>query len=266
MPGRPVSGVLLACDGAPRERGAAQAELAGPLGRPGQRAVPPAQLVRGGVRGGVGEHREHVGLGVPERVPVVAVAGQPLGRNRPALGPRPGLQHMEQAEPDRLLDLVVAVQFHVGPAPEVVQVTTLLGAQRVPAGLGRDQQRPLDLVAQRGPGPDRGPAVADELDQVELLALVEPAADGQPGQVRQGLAGLVQLRVGDHPVLHGGAHGQVAVPGPVHQPGPLLGGAVLECFQRSLQHGRDPGIAADRGQLLVGHQLGLEHDPDRAVQ
>src|SRR3712207_8320514 len=40
---------------------------------------------------GVGQHREHVGLGVPERVPVVARPGEPLGRDRLALAAQAGL-------------------------------------------------------------------------------------------------------------------------------------------------------------------------------
>ena len=153
--GRPVAGAFLAGDGAPREGGAAQAELAGPLLRPGQRAVPPAQLMRGGVRDGVGEHREHVGLGVPERVPVVAIAGQALGRDRPPLGPRPGLQHVEHAEPDRLLDLVVAVEFHVGPATRSRPGNC---AAHPPAHPSRTPPRPAapprpGLAARAGTGP-----------------------------------------------------------------------------------------------------------------
>ena len=74
------------------------------------------------------------------------------------------------------------------------------------------------------------------------------------------------MRVGDDPVLHGCGHGQVAVPGPVHQTGPGAGVAMLQRFQRRFEHGGDPGIAAQRGQLLVGHQFGLKDHPDRAVQ
>src|SRR3712207_8220822 len=46
---------------------AVQAEHPGALARLVQRRVPPAQRVAGGAGGGVGEHGEHVGLGVPER-------------------------------------------------------------------------------------------------------------------------------------------------------------------------------------------------------
>jgi hypothetical protein len=61
-------------------------------------SVPPAQRVGGGVRVRVGQHRQDEGLGVPERVPVVAGAGQALGRDRPLLGAGAGLQDVEQAE------------------------------------------------------------------------------------------------------------------------------------------------------------------------
>jgi hypothetical protein len=83
--GRPVAGALLAMDGAPGERGAAQPQGGGPLLGQVQGGVPPAQGVGGGLRLGVGQHRQHVGLGVPEGVPVVAGAGQPLGGQAAAL-------------------------------------------------------------------------------------------------------------------------------------------------------------------------------------
>ena len=141
--GRPVARALLAGDRPPREGRALQAELGGPLDGQRQRAVPPAQRVGGRVGRGQGQHRQHERLGVPERVPVVAGPGQPLGRDRPVLRPGPGLQHVEQREPHRLLHLGVPVHLDVGAVPEVVQVGALLGEQPVPAGLpGRAQRRP----------------------------------------------------------------------------------------------------------------------------
>ena len=86
--GRPVARALLAGDRPPRERGPGQPELRGPLLGQRQRAVPPAQRARGRVRRGDVEHRQHERLGVPERVPVVAGAGQALGRDRPVLAAR----------------------------------------------------------------------------------------------------------------------------------------------------------------------------------
>src|SRR3712207_7266159 len=44
------------------------------------------------------EHRQHEGLGVPERVTVVARAREPLRRDGPPLRARPGLQHVRSEE------------------------------------------------------------------------------------------------------------------------------------------------------------------------
>ena len=93
----------------------------------------PAQRVGGSVRGRVGQHRQHERLGVPERVPVVAGAGQALGGDRAPLGPGARLEDVEEREPHRLLELGVAFDLDVGALPEVVEVRALLGEQPVPA-------------------------------------------------------------------------------------------------------------------------------------
>ena len=101
---RPVAGTLLAVDGAPRKRRTLSPSWTARSPAQPQRGVPPAQRVGGGMRCGVGQHRQHERLGVPERVPVVARAGQALRRDRASFGPGTGLQDVEQREPDRLLD------------------------------------------------------------------------------------------------------------------------------------------------------------------
>ena len=88
--------------------------------------MPPAERVGGRFRRGVGEHREDEALGVPEGVAVVAGAGQALRRDRAPLGPGARLEHVEEAEAHRLLELGVAVDLDVGPRPELVQVRALL--------------------------------------------------------------------------------------------------------------------------------------------
>ncbi len=128
-PRRPVARALLAADRPPRERGPGQAEIGRALLGQRQHQVPPAQGVARGGRLGVGEHGQHEGLGIPERVPVVAVPGQPLRRDRPVLRSRTGLQDVEQPEAHRLLDLGVAVHLDVGTVPELVKVGALLGQQ-----------------------------------------------------------------------------------------------------------------------------------------
>ena len=75
-------------DRPPRKGRALQAEVARPLARAGSRIeCRHLQHVRGRLRRGVGQHREHERLGVPERVAVVAGSGQALGRYRRAAPP-----------------------------------------------------------------------------------------------------------------------------------------------------------------------------------
>ena len=137
---------------------------------------------------GVREHRQDEHLGVPEGVPVVTGAGQPLRRDRPLLGPRAGLEHVEETEPDRLLHLRVALDQHVGGVPERVEVVALLPVQPVPAVQPGPGQRRADLVAQRRQRPPTRPAVRQILDHPQLLAGLEHAGDGgaapSPGSPR----------------------------------------------------------------------------------
>src|SRR5690606_25154592 len=146
----PVAGALLAVDRPPREGGAGQVQLAGAVLGDGQRVVAPEQGVLGRLGQRVGERREGVGLLVPEGVPVVAATGEALRRDRPSLGTGRGLDHLEQGEPDRLLELVVAVDLDVGVVPELVEVAPLLRDQAVPAGAAGRGPRGVDLAAQGG--------------------------------------------------------------------------------------------------------------------
>ena len=66
-------------------------------------------------------------------MPVVAAAGQPLGGYRALFGTGGGLDDLEEREPHRLLQLVVAVDLDVGAIPDVVEIVALLAAQAVPA-------------------------------------------------------------------------------------------------------------------------------------
>ena len=78
--GRVVRGRLVAVDRAPREQGAALADLARPAA--GLVEHPQRELEqRCARRRGVGQERQHVDLGVPEVVAFVAGAGQALGRD-----------------------------------------------------------------------------------------------------------------------------------------------------------------------------------------
>ena len=119
---RPVTGTFLPLDGAPRERRAVEPQLPGPLDRQRQRAMAPPEGVGGRIRCGVGQHRQHEGLGIPERVPVIPRPGQPFRRDRPALCARPGLQDVKQPKTHGLLNCAIAVKLDIGACPEPVEV------------------------------------------------------------------------------------------------------------------------------------------------
>src|SRR5262249_30253757 len=108
--GGPVTGALFAVNGAPGKGGARQAEAVRAWLRRGQRRVAQAQAVGRRLGHGVGEHRHDVALTVPERVTVVAGAGEAFGRNGSALGPRAGREDLKQRVANRLLQLGIALQ------------------------------------------------------------------------------------------------------------------------------------------------------------
>ena len=119
--------------------------------------------------------RRHETLGVPERVPVVAGPGQALGRDRPVLGPRPGLQDVEQPEAHRLLDLGVTVQLDVGTFPELRPGRRAARPAAVPAGQVGSRQRADHLV-------DRGRAsTAGSTSRRRCLARCAAARQGNHG-------------------------------------------------------------------------------------
>ena len=95
---------------------------------------------------------------------VVARPGQALGGDRPLLGPRAGLERVEESEANRQLQLGVTLDLDVGAIPEVVEVGALLGKQAVPAVLARLRQRGRDLVDDRRWRALPGPSVGEELD------------------------------------------------------------------------------------------------------
>jgi hypothetical protein len=100
-----------------------------------QDRLPPPKRRGGRGRQQVDQGRQHERLGVPERVPVIARTGQAFGGNGAVFAARPGLQDLEHAKPDGLLQLGVAVQLGVRTLPEVVQRLPLLGQQTVPPGV-----------------------------------------------------------------------------------------------------------------------------------
>jgi hypothetical protein len=201
-------------------------------------------------------------------VPVVAAAGQALGRDRPVLGPRAGLQDVEQPEAHRLLDLGVAIHLDVGAVPELVEVGPLLGQQAIPAGQVGAGQRADDLVDQGRPGPLARPAVADVLHDTQLVARSQLGRHRGPAQIRVGLGAAVHLGRAEDLVGHPRGHPQLAGARPVNQHDPgrrAVVGLVLLADQRGVQDGGQPGIVASLGHLLVGDELGLQHHPQLLV-
>src|SRR2546423_7059253 len=87
-------------------------------------------------------------VSVSQKVAIIARAGKPFGRNPSSLGSRAGLQHVDQRESNHLLQSRVALDFHVGGAPKLVEVAALLGGQPLPAGISGRRQRCLHLIIQ----------------------------------------------------------------------------------------------------------------------
>ena len=262
--GRPVGRARLAGDRSPREQRALQAVLSGPLDGHRKRVVPPAQRIGGRVRGRQGQHRQHEGLGIPERVPVVAGPGQPLGGDRLGLRARTGLQHVEQREAHRLLHLGVPVYLDVGTIPEVVKVRALLGEQPVPAAVpGCAECRPR-LITYGRQRPLARRAKGDELDHAQLLPRLQHRGHGD------------QATVGEHPgldqhpgravdqVIHGRGHVLPAELRRVREHDNRSVGVQIVASERTVERGGCAGVRAGRRrQLLVRHQLGLHREPRR---
>ena len=177
-----------------------------PFAREVQGRVPPAQRVRGGMRRRGDEHRQHEALGVPERVPVVARPGEPLGRDRALLGPARRLQRVEQPEPHGLLHGGIAVDLDVGAGPEVVQRGALVGDQLIPTGACDGGQCGVDLVAQRGQRAKARPAVRDEFRHLQPLARLQHGAGHHPGPVRLHFQRRADIVRCGKDVLHRGGH------------------------------------------------------------
>lgn len=112
--GRPIGRAFLSANRPPRERRTLQVEQFGPLLGQIEYGSAPAQRVGGRIGFGVGQHRQHETFGVPEGVAVIAGSGESLAGDRPPLGSHAGLDHVEQAEPHRLLHVRVTVDLDIG--------------------------------------------------------------------------------------------------------------------------------------------------------
>ena len=156
-------------------------------------------------RVGVDEHGQDIGLGIPEGVPLIALAGQALGGDVARTVPSGGLQQVEEIEAQALQQRVVAADLKKGVVPEFVEEGALLVREhRKTRRLAADPfclgAQALVVLAAHG-------AVADAFFQTQLLA----RADGR----FRDPAHAVALRRGPEgertPVLNGAADGKAAV-------------------------------------------------------
>src|SRR5215204_2562322 len=111
------------------------------------------------MRGSVGQGLQDERLGVPERVSVVTRAGQSLGGYRPPLRASTRLQDVKECEANRLLELGIPFELHIGAIPEVVEVVALGAQEPLPAAAARRGQGRLDLVTYRRKRAPARPAV-----------------------------------------------------------------------------------------------------------
>jgi hypothetical protein len=122
-------------------------------------------------------------------VSVVTGSGQTLRADRSLLGPRAGLERVEEAEANRKLQLGVTVDLDIGTIPEVVEVGTLVAEETIPAVLSRLRDRRRDLVDDRlGRAPPR-PPVSEELDNSKGLLARQVRRHEQATDVREALRG-----------------------------------------------------------------------------
>jgi hypothetical protein len=158
--------------------------------------------VAGGAGCGVGEHGQHERLGVPEGVPVVAGPGEALGGDWPLLSARARLQDVKEREADSLLQLAVAVHFHVGALPEVVEVRTLLGQEMLPTVVCGARQRRCHLVAKCGHRARARPAVGEVLHHSQRRSWGHVGRDRHAREIIDALGRDVRARWAVHGVGH----------------------------------------------------------------
>ena len=207
-----------------------------------------------------------MGLRVPEGVAVVARARQPFGGDRPLLGPGARLQRLKEAEADRLLQFVIAVDLDVRPGPEVVEVLAL-GLLEPLEPLGeRRLQASVDLVAEPLHRLLRRPVVGEELDDAQRVAGGQRGGEREPAEVRLALDERFDLvRRVDH-VLHSSGQREATLPGGMreHDAHPVM--RVQAALEDRAEACAAPGVAGRHDVALVGEQVRLQGDAQRRVQ
>ena len=164
----------------PGVQGAAVAELTRFVARGGERVVAVHQQRASSWGMGVDEKRKHEDLGIPEHMPLVALAGQRAGAGRGMLVVGIGAANqMVQRKAGAALDIRVVPDHHVGACPALGPGAGALLQHRRDTSAGRTAQalqRALGRIAIVTAGPDRhqpvqgravprfevtGPALAD---------------------------------------------------------------------------------------------------------
>ena len=196
---------------------------------------------------------------------VVSGSGQTLRGDRAPLGARAGLERVEQGEPERLLQLGVAVELDIRPLPEAVEVGPLLADQPRPARVPRLGERRAHLIAHGGRRALSRPAVGQELDHLERLPGLDICGHHHPPQIREALGGQLRTRWTVDHVVDRRRHRQTAGVRGVDDDHAAVERIVLQRVQRRGQRGCGPRIGLRRGHRLVGDELGLDHDASRAL-
>ena len=252
-PGGPVTRALVSANGAPREGGPRKAELSGAVAGKIERRVAPAKSIGGCSRRRVGEHREDEALRIPEGVPVVPGAGEALRADRALLGPRAGLQRVEEREANRLLQLGVALELDIGAPPEIVQIGALGLEQPIPAGVPRFGERSDGGIPDGRERAPAGGAVGQELDHAQPFSRGEVGGDRHPADVGGALDRRLLVVGAFHEVIHRGRETQLAGSRRVDENHAIRVGGVLLGLQRRSpaprpRADRRPGRARDRSR------------------
>ena len=138
---------LISADGPPGKKRPFLIHLPGPLPGLVEKAESELEQVFGDTRRGIDPEGEYVDLGIPEVVSLIALPGEPLGRDPSVLGSTGRLKELENVKTNSLLHERVTANLYVTPSPEIVHVTPLAGQQLRETMGYRSIQRPLGPFA-----------------------------------------------------------------------------------------------------------------------
>ena len=128
---------LLSVDGIPAVKRADVLHLPRTLPRTVQKMIAVQEQIAGNFLRAVSEHRHHVHLGVPEGLPAVNGAGQPVCRNIRIAVPAGGLIDLKEGKADPLLHERVVVDLDIRIRPERRDFFRVFFEQRLVSPRGR---------------------------------------------------------------------------------------------------------------------------------